>query len=132
MQFAQSGGVVFMQAASPARVLLHLIGSTLELTGVSSTYSGGAIVEARLDARHVSTYNALSATNANITDAGGLIVFDPKATTGNYTGVISDGPSRWKPPPDALLSGSLDKDDSSDRCERRQSHPHPARKPIPA
>ena len=46
---------------------------------------------------------------ANITDAGGLIVFD-QDTSGAYSGVISDGKEMGTGP---MLSGSLDIDDSA-------------------
>jgi hypothetical protein len=55
---------------------LHLIGGTLQLTETTgaNTYSGGTVVEtgSTLDL----TTAQVSTGNANITDAGGLIVFD--------------------------------------------------------
>jgi autotransporter-associated beta strand protein len=106
LQFAQNGGGVFANTVSGTGSL-HLIGGTLQLTGTSNTYTGGTIVEtgSTLD---LTTAN-VSSGNANITDAGGLIVFD-QATNGTYSGVISDGAEMGTGP---LLSGSLDKDDSS-------------------
>ena len=106
LQFAQNGGGQYAGAISGAGTL-HLIGGTLQLVGTANTYTGGTIVEigSTLD---ITTAN-LPATNPNITDAGGLIVFD-QATTGTYAGVISDGKEMGVGP---MLSGSLDKDDSS-------------------
>ena len=73
LQFAQNGGGVFANAVSGTGEL-HLIGGTLQLTGINNTYSGGTVVEtgSTLD---LTTRN-VSSGNANITDAGGLIVFD--------------------------------------------------------
>jgi fibronectin-binding autotransporter adhesin len=106
LQFAQSGGGQYAGNIS-GNGTLHLIGGTLQLTGTNNSYTGGAIVEtgSTLD---ITTAN-LPTLNANITDAGGLIVFD-QATNGNYTGVISDGLEMGTGP---LLKGSLDKDDST-------------------
>ena len=94
MQFAQNGGGQFADTVTGAGAL-HLIGGTLQLTGTANTYSGGTFVEAgsTLD---LTTAN-VSTGNANIADAGGLIVFD-QATTGTYTGVISDGRQMRAPP----------------------------------
>jgi autotransporter-associated beta strand protein len=106
LQFAQSGGGQFANAVSGAGEL-HLIGGTLQITGTSNTYSGGTVVEtgSTLD---ITTAN-LPSINENITDAGGLIVFD-QSTSGTFTGVISDGQEMGTGP---SLAGSLDKDDSS-------------------
>jgi autotransporter-associated beta strand protein len=106
LQFAQSGGGQFANAVSGAGEL-HLIGGTLQITGANNTYSGGTVVEtgSTLD---ITTAN-LPSINENITDAGGLIAFD-QSTSGNFTGVISDGAQMGT---GSVLSGSLDKDDSS-------------------
>ena len=106
LQFAQNGGGQFANTVSGTGEL-HLIGGTLQITGTNNTYTGGTVVEtgSTLD---ITTAN-LPVANPNITDAGGLIVFD-QATTGTYAGVISDGLEMGTGP---LLSGSLDKDDSS-------------------
>jgi fibronectin-binding autotransporter adhesin len=107
LQFAQSGGGVFANAISGAG-LVHLIGGTLQLTGANS-YSGGTFIEqgSTLD---LTTAN-VSTGNANITNAGGLIVFD-QATNGTYSGVISDG-RQMLATSGPMLSGSLVKDDST-------------------
>ncbi len=106
LQFDQNGGGQFANAVSGTGEL-HLIGGTLQITGTSNTYSGGTVVEtgSTLD---ITTAN-LPTINENITDAGGLVVFD-QSTGGNFTGVISDGKEMGTGPMEA---GSLDKDDSS-------------------
>ena len=106
LQFAQNGGGQFANAVSGTGEL-HLIGGTLQITGINTTYSGGTVVETGsiLD---VTTAN-LPVINENITDAGGLIVFD-QDVAGTYTGVISDGLEMGTGP---LMSGSLDIDDSA-------------------
>jgi autotransporter-associated beta strand protein len=108
LQFAQSGGGQFANAISGTGEV-HLIGGTLDLTGLSNTYSGGTVIEtgSTLDL----TPGSLSTNNENITDAGGLVVFDQSnSQSGVYTGVISDGLEMGTGP---MLSGSLDKDDST-------------------
>jgi fibronectin-binding autotransporter adhesin len=89
LQFAQNGGGTFANAITGAGEL-HLIGGTLQLTEAAgaNTYSGGTVVEtgSTLDL----TTNQVSTSNANITDAGGLIVFD-QDFSGTYSGVISNG-----------------------------------------
>ncbi|WP_158817070.1 ParB-like protein [Methylocapsa sp. S129] len=106
LQFAQNDGGVFANTVSGTGAL-HLIGGILQITGTNNTYSGGTIVEtgSTLD---ITTAN-LPAINPNIVNAGGLVVFD-QATSGTYNGVISDGAEMGTGP---VLSGSLDKDDSS-------------------
>jgi autotransporter-associated beta strand protein len=105
LQFAQNGGGLFANAISGSG-WVHLIGGTLQLTGTNS-YSGGTLVEAgsTLD---LTTAN-VSTGNANIANAGGLVVFD-QATTGTYSGVISDGKQMGT---GAVISGSFVKDDST-------------------
>ena len=61
----------------------------------------------RFDPRH--HHQQPPANNENITDAGGLIVFDQNYV-GTFAGVISDGQEMGTGP---MLSGSLDKDDST-------------------
>ena len=104
LQFAQNGGGQYAGTISGAGTL-HLIGGTLQLTG-TNTYSGGTIVEtgSTLDI----TTADLPTIDENIIDAGGLVVFD-QSTSGDFTGVISDGQEMGLGP---TLSGSLDKDDS--------------------
>ena len=116
LQFAQSGGGQFAGTVTGAGAL-HLIGGTLQLTGTSNSYSGGTFVETGsiLD---LTTAN-VSSGNANIANAGGLIVFD-QATTGTYSGVISDA-RQMRAGTGPLLSGSLVKDDSTG-AKRRQRH----------
>jgi autotransporter-associated beta strand protein len=106
LQFAQNGGGQYAGAIT-GNGTLHLIGGTLQLTGTANTYSGGTIVEtgSTLD---LTTAN-LSSANENITDAGGLVVFD-QSSAGTYTGVISDGKELGSGP---TFAGSLVKDDSS-------------------
>ena len=106
LQFAQSGGGQYAGAVSGAGAL-HLIGGTLQLTGTANSYSGGTVVEigSTLD---ITTAN-LPSINENISDAGGLVVFDQN-TSGIFAGVISDGQEMGTGPTE---SGSLDKDDSS-------------------
>jgi autotransporter-associated beta strand protein len=108
LQFAQSGGGQFAGAITGAGAL-HLIGGTLQLTGTSNSYSGGTFVETG-SVLDLTTAN-VSTGNANITNAGGLIVFD-QATSGTYNGVISDG-RQMRAGTGPLLSGSLVKDDST-------------------
>jgi len=105
LQFVQNGGGQFGGSISGAGEL-HLIGGILQLTGTNS-YTGGTVVEtgSTLD---LTTAN-VSTGNANITDAGGLIVFD-QTGNGTYSGVISDGLEMGTGP---AMAGSLDKDDSS-------------------
>jgi autotransporter-associated beta strand protein len=107
LQFAQNGGGQFANAISGTGVV-HLIGGTLQLTG-SNSYSGGTVVEvgSTLD---LTTAN-VSSTNANIANAGGLIVFD-QTSVGTYSGVISDA-RQMEASTGPLLSGSLVKDDST-------------------
>ena len=106
LQFAQNGGGQYAGAISGVGTL-HLIGGTLQLIGTSNTYTGGTIVETGsiLD---ITTAN-LPTINENITDAGGLVVFD-QDSSGNYTGIISDGLEMGTGP---AMSGSLDIDDSA-------------------
>lgn len=108
LQFAQNGGGQFSDAVTGAGAL-HLIGGTLQLTGTANTYSGGTFVEAgsTLD---LTTAN-ISSGNANIANAGGIVVFD-QTTSGTYSGVISDA-RQMRATTGALLSGSLVKDDST-------------------
>ncbi len=111
LQFAQNGGGVFSNAISGAG-LVHLIGGTLQLTGTSNSYTGGTVVEqgSTLD---LTTAN-VSSGNANITNAGGMVVFDQTLTgaASVYNGVISDG-RQMLATSGPLLSGSLVKDDST-------------------
>jgi autotransporter-associated beta strand protein len=111
LQFAQNGGGQFAGAVTGAGAL-HLIGGTLQLTGILNSYSGGTFVEAG-STLSLTTAN-VSSGNANITDAGGLIVFDQTLTgaASIYTGVISDG-RQMRATTGPLLSGSLVKDDST-------------------
>lgn len=108
LQFAQNGGGQFAGAVTGGGAL-HLIGGTLQLTGTANTYSGGTFVETGsiLD---LTTAN-VSSSNANIANAGGLIVFD-QATSGTYGGVISDA-RQMRAGSGPLLAGSLVKDDST-------------------
>jgi autotransporter-associated beta strand protein len=87
LQFVQNGDGKFAGNITGTGEL-HLIGGTLGLTGTGNTYSGGTVIElgSTLDV----TTATLTTGNANITDAGGLVVFD-QSTTGTYSGVISDG-----------------------------------------
>ena len=105
LQVAASGGQILTNSISGAGAL-RLIGGTLQLTGANS-YSGGTFVEtgSTLD---ITTAN-VSTGNANIAAAGGLVLFD-QATSGTYSGVISDGLQMGIGP---KLSGAFDKDDSS-------------------
>jgi autotransporter-associated beta strand protein len=106
VQFAEDGGSVLANAVT-GNGTLHLIGGILQLTSAANTYTGGTQVEAgsTLD---LTTAN-VSSGNANIADAGGLIVFD-QATSGSYAGVISDGRQMGS---GAFAPGNLVKDDSS-------------------
>jgi autotransporter-associated beta strand protein len=107
LQYAGNGGSKFNDPIQGAG-MFHLIGGTVQLTGTNS-YSGGTVVEqgSTLD---LTTAN-VSSGNANITNAGGLVVFD-QATNGTYNGVISDG-RQMLATSGPLLSGSLVKDDST-------------------
>jgi fibronectin-binding autotransporter adhesin len=106
LQLVQGGGGAFANNVT-GNGDLHLMSGTLQLTGTGNSYSGGTILEvgAVLDA----TTANLSSTNANITNAGGVLVLD-QTTSGTYAGVMSDGQAAGVGP---LLSGSLVKDDSS-------------------
>ncbi len=108
LQFAQNGGGQFANAITGTGEL-HLIGGTLKLTEAAgaNTYSGNTVVEtgSTLDL----TTNQVSTGNANITDAGGLIVFD-QDFGGTYAGAISNGEEMGTGPTE---SGSLDIDDSA-------------------
>ena len=108
LQFAQNGGGVFANDITGTGEL-HLIGGTLQLTEAAgaNTYSGGTVVET--GSTFDLTTNQVSTGNANITDAGGLIVFD-QDFAGTFSGVISDGQEMGTGP---MLSGSLDIDDSA-------------------
>ena len=110
LQFAQNGGGQFSDAVTGAG-MLHLIGGTLQLNGLTgaNTYSGGTVVEQ--GSTLSLTTNNVSTTNANIADAGGLIVFD-QTFNGTYGGVISDA-RQMLATSGPLLSGSLVKDDST-------------------
>lgn len=107
LQLAENGGQILANTVTGSGEL-HLIGGTLQITGTANAYLGGTVVEtgSTLDI----TTNNLPAGNPNITDAGGLILFDQNFN-GTYAGVISDGHEMGTGP---LLSGSLDKDDSTD------------------
>ncbi|MDR3664606.1 MAG: autotransporter-associated beta strand repeat-containing protein, partial [Mycobacterium sp.] len=106
LQYAGNGGSKFNDPIQGSG-MFHLIGGTVQLTSTSNTYSGGTLVEAgsTLD---LTTAN-VSSGNANIANAGGLVVFD-QATSGTYSGVISDGREMGT---GTLMSGSLVKDDST-------------------
>lgn len=106
LQFAQNGGGVFANNVTGTGAL-RIVGGTVQITGTSNSYAGGTFVETG-SVLDITTAN-VSSGNANITAAGGMVLFD-QATTGTYTGVISDGLEMGTGP---LLSGSLDKDDSS-------------------
>jgi fibronectin-binding autotransporter adhesin len=108
VQFAQNAGGVFAGNVTGAGAL-HLIGGVLQLTGTGNSYSGGTIVE-RGSTLDLTTAN-VSSGNANIVNAGGLIVFD-QATSGVYSGVISDG-CQMQQACATKLAGSLVKDDST-------------------
>ncbi len=114
LQLAENGGQVFSDNVSGTGAL-HLIGGTLKMTSTGNTYTGGTIVEtgSTLD---ITTAN-LPGANPNITDAGGLILFD-QATNGTYTGVISDGLQMSVGP---LLS-RLARQGRQHRRQRRQRH----------
>ncbi len=106
LQVAQNGGGVLANPITGTGSL-NLIGGILHLTGTSNTYTGGTYMQlgSTLD---ITTAN-LPSVNENITDAGGLVDFD-QATSGTYTGVISDGQEMGTGP---MEQGSLLKDDSS-------------------
>ncbi len=108
VQFASNAGGLFAGNITGGGTM-HLIGGTLKLTGTGNTYLGGTIVEqgSILD---LTTAN-VSSGNANIVNAGGLVVFD-QATNGTYSGVISDG-CQMMLACTTKLSGSLIKDDST-------------------
>ncbi len=106
LQFAQNGGGQFANAVSGTGEL-HLIGGTLQLTGTNNSYSRRHRRRNRLHAGF--DHRQVSTGGANITDAGGLIVFD-QDFTGTYGGVISDGLEMGTGP---VMSGSLDIDDSA-------------------
>jgi autotransporter-associated beta strand protein/autotransporter passenger strand-loop-strand repeat protein len=107
LQFALGGGDGPFANAITGTGELHLIGGTLQLTGTGNTYSGGTVLElgSTLD---LTTAN-VSTGNADITDAGGLVVFD-QDSAGTYSGVISDGRQMGI---GSMASGSLDIDDSA-------------------
>jgi len=114
LQFAQNGGGQFSNPITGAGAL-HLIGGTLQLTEAlgANTYSGGTIVEqgSTLDL----TTDRVSTGNANIANAGGLVVFDQSNNitgTGIYNGVISDA-RQMEASTGPLLSGSVAIDDST-------------------
>jgi autotransporter-associated beta strand protein len=108
LQYAGNGGSVFSDPIQGAGAF-HLIGGTVQLLSTANSYSGGTFVEqgSTLD---LTTAN-VSTGNANITNAGGLVVFD-QAVDGTYGGVISDG-RQMRAATGALLAGSLVKDDST-------------------
>jgi len=106
LQVAQNGGGILANTISGTGEL-HLIGGSLQVTGIANTYSGGTVVETGsiLD---ITTAN-LPAINPNITNAGGLVQFDQTAS-GTYAGIISDGLEMGTGP---SMAGSLVKDDST-------------------
>jgi len=106
LQFVENGGDVFANNVSGTGVL-HLMSGTLQITGTSNSYSGGTILEtgSTLD---ITTTN-VSSGNANITSAGGNVLFD-QTTSGTYAGVISNGQEMGTGP---VLAGTLIKDDST-------------------
>ncbi len=106
LQYAGNGGSQFNDPIQGAGIF-HLIGGTVQLTSINNSYSGGTVVEqgSTLD---LTTAN-VSTTNANIANAGGLVVFD-QTSSGNYNGVISDA-RQMLATSGPLLSGSLVKDD---------------------
>ena len=73
LQYAGNGGSQFNDPIQGAGIF-HLIGGTVQLTSINNSYSGGTVVEqgSTLD---LTTAN-VSTTNANIANAGGLVVFD--------------------------------------------------------
>ncbi|WP_159010517.1 autotransporter domain-containing protein [Bradyrhizobium sp. S69] len=108
LQYAGNGGSKFNDPIQGLGIF-HLIGGTVQFTSTANTYSGGTVVEqgSTLD---LTTAN-VSSGNANIINAGGLVVFD-QATNGTYSGVISDG-RQMEATSGPMLSGSLVKDDST-------------------
>ena len=110
LQFAQGGGGQFANAITGTGDL-HLIGGTLQLTGINNTYSGGTVVElgSTLDLTTANVTSSGVAGAQNITDAGGLIVFD-QDFVGTYSGVIGDGKQMGTGP---MKPGSLDIDNST-------------------
>ena len=77
LQYAGNGGSQFGNSIQGAG-MFHLIGGTVQLTG-TNTYTGGTFIEqgSTLD---LTTAN-VSTGNANITNAGGLVVFDQTLPT---------------------------------------------------
>ncbi|MGD0848637.1 ParB-like protein [Bradyrhizobium sp.] len=111
LQYAGNDGSKFNDPVSGAGIF-HLIGGTVQLTSTANTYTGGTVIEqgSTLD---LTTAN-VSSGNANIINAGGLVVFDQTLTgaASVYNGVISDG-RQMEATSGPLLSGSLVKDDST-------------------
>src|SRR5262249_47523743 len=108
LQYAGNGGSVFNNPIQGSGVF-HLIGGTVQLTSTSNNYTGGTVVE-QGSTLMLTTAN-VSSGNANITNAGGIVLFD-QASNGTYSGVISDG-RQMQAASGPLLSGSLVKDDST-------------------
>lgn len=106
LQFAQNGGGTFGGAIS-GNGMVHLIGGTLKLTSSGNSWSGGTLIEAG-STLSLTTAN-VSSGNANIASSGGYVVFD-QATSGTYSGVISDGKQMGY---GLSAAGTLIKDDST-------------------
>jgi autotransporter-associated beta strand protein len=106
LQYSGNGGSAFNDPITGAGEF-HLVAGTVKLTSTTNSYSGGTVIEigATLD---ITTAN-LPTINENITDAGGTVLFD-QATSGTFTGVISDGQEMGT---GAMESGTLIKDDST-------------------
>jgi autotransporter-associated beta strand protein len=87
--------------------MVHVEEGNLQLTGTGNTFSGGTTLE--IGTTLVATTATLSSTNQNITNAGGTLVLD-QTTTGNFTGVMSDGAPQGT---GSTVSGSFVKADST-------------------
>ena len=120
LQYSGNGGAQLSNPITGAGIF-HLLAGTVQLNGTagSNTYTGGTVIEQGtiLDV----TTGTISTGNANITSAGGTVVFDQN-TNGTYSGVISDGQqsgglsnlrSMAALASGPTLSGNLIKDDSS-------------------
>ena len=124
VQFVEGGSNAFASNITGGG-MVHVEQGALQLTGTGNTYSGGTTLE--IGTTLVATTSTLSSTNQNITNAGGTLVLD-QTTSGNFTGVMSDGAPQGQGSDDFRLF----RESRQHRVQRRQRHDHQCAAYTPA